>query len=156
MSFKFYIGIDPDIKKSGFAVWDAQYQKFEYITSLSFWDMYSTLSDLFMDHNIYVVIDAGWLRKKSNFHNRKGQTKQAGEKIAEYVGRNHQIGILIQEYCKNVEIPYELNIPSGKINAETFKNITKYTEITNQDQRDAAMLVFQRKNIRLYEKSHTE
>ena len=91
---------------------------------------------------INVVIEAGWLHKKSNWHGRAGQTKSVGEKIAKSVGRNHQVGILLKEYCEIKGIKHTLVKPKGKVKADYFKKLTGYTKRTNQDQRDAGMLVF--------------
>jgi hypothetical protein len=135
-----YIGIDPDIEKSGIACWDSESKSFDYIKNMSFWEIIEEFELWNIDIN--VVIEAGWLIKKSNWHGRAYQSKSVGERIAKNVGSNHQVGILLAEYCEKNNIKYELVKPKGKINSESFKEITKYTKRTNQDQRDAAMLVF--------------
>ena len=145
-----FIGIDPDTDKSGIACWDSELKAFDYIKAMQFWEVIEE----FEAWNIpfHVTISAGWLIPKSNFHNKdriiKGkivkQSKSVGEKIALAVGQNHEVGLLIEQYCIINGIPYTLAKPQGKVNAQTFKNITKWQKRTNQDMRDAAMLVFQK------------
>lgn len=140
---EYYIGIDPDIKASGFALYNIQEKDLELVTNYSFFDLLKEFDKL-KDKISLVRIEAGWLNKKSNFHNKPGQTKEAGEKIASYVGANAETGKKIAEMCKSLNIPYELVKPLGTkdIDGKLFKQITKYSKRTNQDSRDAAMLVW--------------
>jgi len=142
-----YIGIDPDIEASGIAHWDTETSTFDYIKNMSFWDIMDVLEIMNMTKtyeviDFTVIIEAGWLISKSNWHGKGYQSKSVGEKIAKNVGSNHQIGILIAEYCERYGIAYELKKPLGKVKSDYFKKITGYTKRTNQDQRDAAMLVY--------------
>lgn len=113
------------------------------INSLSFFELYDMLTS-YTSMISLVRIEAGWLNKKSNFHDRLGQSKQVGEKIASSVGANAETGRKIVEMCEYLKIPFELVKPLGtkNINAEKFKQTTGYSKRTNQDQRDAAMLVW--------------
>jgi hypothetical protein len=137
---KIAIGIDPDVDNSGIACWDKTTKSFDYIKNMSFWDIIEEFEA--WNINIEVVIEAGWLIKKSNWHGHSLQNKSVGERIAKNVGSNHQVGKLLNEYCLKKGIKVTLVKPKGKINAKTFKNITNYKERTNQDKRDAAMLVY--------------
>jgi hypothetical protein len=139
---RLYIGIDPDVDKSGFAVWDVDDQKFRELKTLEFWAMIEEIK-LLNSHIACIVIEAGWLIKKSNWHPAQGINQR--EKIAKNVGMNHQVGKLIHEYCQRYYMTYLLVEPIGKINASTFKSVTCWKETTNQEQRDAGMLVFGRK-----------
>lgn len=135
-----FIGIDPDVEKSGFAAWDSRRRTFLEIENYSFFDLIERLKGF--DSEIEVVVEAGWLIKKSNFHGRKGQTKSVGEKIAKAVGANHQVGKLFVEWCKkNNVVCYEIK-PKGKIDGAEFKRKTGWGKRTNSEHRDAAMLVF--------------
>ena len=83
------IGIDPDLEKSGVAILSHSLE----LKNLTF----AETVDLFrsqQDQIKKVVIEAGWLNQKANFHNRIGQRKSVGERIAKNVGgepRNRQI-----------------------------------------------------------------
>lgn len=151
MEYRYYIGIDPDTENSGIAVWDKHYQNYILISNMDFWTLINFLSmgyanktgqlDDWSEINFIVVIDAGWLVKKTNFHHHKGGTR---DKVSVNVGRNHQVGILIMEYCMRNGLNYSLHEPSGKMPANTFQKLTGWKESTNQDSRDAAMIVFKR------------
>lgn len=137
MKINIFIGIDPDVDKSGVAVWDNRDK------SLELYNMnVPQLIDGLQAYNvpIHVVIEAGWLINKSNWHNAQGQFRR--ERIAKNVGENHAIGKVIEQMCKHLKISYELQKPKGKIKSETFKKITGYTKKSNQETRDAAMLVY--------------
>ncbi len=139
------IGIDPDCELSGFAIWDIKKQELD-VKKLSFFDIFDMLS-LLLNRIALVRIEAGWLNKKSNFHSHSKQSKAVGEKIAKSVGRNHEAGLKFVEMCKYLGIPYEEVKPLGTkgIDQEMFKKITKFTKRTNEDMRDAGMLVFKYK-----------
>ena len=138
---KMFIGIDPDTKKSGVAFF-LKNDRLE-LNNLTFFELYSTLVDFQTNFKfkIIVIIDAGWLNK-SNFHV-TGTNKKVNGKIGERVGANHEVGKKIAEMCEHLGIEYKLNKPTNsKVNAEKFKKLTGYKNKTNQDQRDAGMLVF--------------
>lgn len=141
-----YIGIDPDVDKNGFAYYHTLTKSLE-LKSYSFWDLIEEIERVLyildFDDSFHVVIEGGWLNKKSNWH---GGNKLASSRIAKNVGSNHQVGKLIVEYCEQNGIPHEVVKPTkSKLNAETFKKVTGYEGRTNQETRDAAMLVFGRK-----------
>ena len=86
-----------------------------------------------------VIIEAGWLNKKSNWHGAKNNF--IATRIAKNVGSNHQVGKLFAEYCEINNIPFELKIPKqSKITKENFNKMFN-TKLRNQDIIDAAMLV---------------
>lgn len=132
-----YIGIDPDVDKSGVAVWDKSNKTLE-LYNMTMPELIDKLKRY--NSSIYVVIEAGWLINKSNWHTAHGQYRR--EKIAKNVGENHASGKIIEQFCKHLGISYELMKPKGKIDQQTFKNMTKVIKRTNQEQRDAAMLVY--------------
>ncbi len=138
---KIFVGIDPDIDKSGFAIWNKT-QKSLTLKAYPFWELVNQLYSLHKSHDLEVRIEAGWLIKKSNWHGKYKQSKSTGENIAKKVGMNHQVGILIKEFCDFKGIKYSLIKPQGKLNSDSFKKITKYNKQSNQEKRDAAMLVY--------------
>lgn len=142
------IGIDPDAERSGYAVFDKRDKSLE-LRTLPFWDVIYEL-ELYMVP-VHVVIEAGWLIEVSNWHRGKRDKKTGAfipystgtrEKISKGVGQNHMVGILFEQYCKLHDISYELKKPLGKIDAKMFTKITGYKGRTNQEVRDAAMLVY--------------
>jgi hypothetical protein len=135
-----YIGIDPDLDRNGVAIWESQ-NGILTLKNLSFWQLYDLLSTN-RDRIVVVRIEAGWLNFKSNWHNRYRQTKEAGEAISRNVGENHAVGKLISQMCTYLEILHEEVRPTAsKVDAKLFKSITGFNKSTNQEQRDAAMLI---------------
>ena len=144
MSAHLYIGIDPDVDKSGFAVWNKPAQKFESIEALGLAEIMSFSQVMKISIEI-VVIEAGYMNK-GNRHTFKGQTVAAAAKTGENVGRNHQRGMDIVEILEWMRIPYRLQKPitpnKWKDDAVYFKTITGWHGKTNPEKRDAAMLVY--------------
>lgn len=137
--YKYYIGIDPDIHKSGVAI--SKEGKLIELTTLRFFDLYRKLS-CWTEESPFVRIEAGWLNEKSNFSKaNRTQNKSAGERIAKNVGENAQAGKKIAEMMDDLNIAYELVRPvKAKTKPEYFKVLTG-REVKNQDVIDAAMLV---------------
>jgi hypothetical protein len=136
-----YIGIDPDITASGVAVYDKEDNSLE-LRTLSFWELIEEIESYLVP--IHIVIEAGHLIKKSNWHGAANTYTAA--RIGKNVGSNHQIGKLIQEYCEKHNISHELIKPLGKVNQEIFNGIWERKGRTNQEVRDAAMLIYRYKN----------
>jgi hypothetical protein len=137
-----YIGIDPDLDRSGVAIWAGNDREL-VLKNLTFWQ----LCDFLREHKeriVVVRVEAGWLNLKSNFHNRYGQTKRMGEAIARNVGENHAVGKLICQMCIYLELLYEEVQPKAhKTDKQLFRAITGYGGRTNQETRDATMLIYQ-------------
>lgn len=143
------IGIDPDTDKNGVAI----YERIEGIKTISFKSLpFFGLFD-FLVHNSprinTVVIEGGWLNSKSNFRNTKGTSVNAT--IGKYVGANHETGRKIVEMCEYLGVTYRVVKPlrkiwkgrDGKITHPELENFTKLKlSRTNQEQRDAALLVW--------------
>lgn len=146
MSNTVWIGIDPDTEKSGVAVWE---NKRLSIYTLEFVPLVRYLEQLAMEmrkntseKKVRVRLEAGWLNQKSNWHNEKSGARVSST-IGKYVGANHQTGKLITKFMDDLEIPYELVKPTNKkVDKDFFQKVTGYKLRTNQDQRDAAMLVY--------------
>lgn len=140
---KFIIGIDPDIDRSGVAVWDKKSKRFFKLETMRFWDLADFLHPVQWNGivDVMVLISAGWLIDKSNWHG-KNQSSEAKQKIAMNVGINHASGKLIEQFCIKHKIPYRLVKPTGKVDAAYFKRLTGWKGRTNQDVRDAGMLCY--------------
>ena len=131
------IGIDPDLEKSGVAILGQSLQ-LKNLTFPETVDLFRT----FQDEIKKVVIEAGWLNRKSNFHGQHGQSKAKGESIARNVGENHATGKLLVEMAKSLGLAVvEVRPTRTKLKAEDFNRITGWQGRTNQEQRDAAMLI---------------
>ncbi|MCH7309205.1 hypothetical protein MMO38_13850 [Acinetobacter sp. NIPH 1852] len=133
------IGIDPDLDKSGVALKGSQGLALYNLTFVELKNLiekeYAVIKK--------VVVEAGWLNEKANFHYRPKQTKSAGERIAKNVGENHATGKLITQLIESMGIPVQLVKPTrSKLSSDDFKRITGWPQRSNQEQRDAAMLIW--------------
>lgn len=96
------IAIDPDKDKSGVAFLKLTTRQLE-VSNLTFPHLMDYLqfckkTSLEKQETVIVVVEAGWMVKKSNFHEAQGHR---AEKIAKDVGANHETGRKIIEMCKH-------------------------------------------------------
>lgn len=137
------IGIDPDVDKSGVAI---KYKELNgYVTnhSLSICQLRSFLESMSQDERrALVIIEASWLNITTNYHY-KGVEKSA--KIREYiswcVGRNHQVGFTIVQFCEELGLDYFLQKPTQTKKTKTFLKKNFGIIAKNQEEVDAVMLV---------------
>lgn len=135
---KVLIGIDPDTEKSGVA-WYISKDSFR-LFNLTFFELFDSLKDIETESLVY--IEAGWLNK-SNWHKVANGSAAINASIGLRTGANHEVGRKIIEMCEYLEIEYVLVKPTkSKVNSETFNKITGHKGRSNQEQRDACMLVF--------------
>lgn len=150
-----YVGIDPDVDKSGLAIVSKQEKSVILCQRESFFSIIDKIKTLAttVDTKVIFVVEAGWKVKKANFHKIKGA---AGEAIARGVGANHQVGKLIVEFCKM----NDLNVieaapllkcwkgPGKKITKEEILEFATGTpNVTNQEDRDAILLAWSFANL---------
>lgn len=136
---KALIGIDPDTDKSGVAV--SENGKITELHNLGFWDLIRFLS---ARKHYKVFIEAGWLNPSAS--HRYAENKWVASKMGSKVGANWQTGKLISEFCRVTKIDFvEIRPTARKMSQESFKNYTGWKLRTNQETRDAAMLIFGRK-----------
>ena len=142
---KVIIGIDPDTDKNGVAV---KINKNFLLYNFSFFKLYELLENLkknaeFINAEIKVYIECGFLNK-GNRHFKEHESMQFNGKISERVGANHEIAKKICEMCEYLKLDYEQVRPtSSKVNSDKFKEITGYEKRSNQEQRDALMLIWE-------------
>ena len=138
------VGIDPDLTKSGVCVIKQMpFEKKEvlHLTTLPFFSTIELIKELAVGNEVMVVIEAGWLNNKSNFHGNYSANVSA--RIGKNVGENHAAGKLLAEAMEFYKIPYKLVRPTTeKWNAEFFKKVTKLERRTNAEERDALKLIW--------------
>lgn len=147
------IGIDPDIDRSGVAIIEGVRL---YCSNYSFCEILKFLEATKKTHLKHCVfIEAGWL-VSHNFTAKKGLSLKRQLKIANDVGVNWGVGKLIEQFCIKENINYKLIKPlkkrwgktgKEKISHAEFINLFKVKKLaptlksTNQEQRDAALLI---------------
>ena len=145
------IGIDPDTVKSGFALLDVRSKQL-YVKALEFPRLIDHIrwyyeKSIESNSNLIVVVEAGWLNTKSNFH---GQTGSRAQRIAKNVGSNHQTGKHIVEMCEWIGVETVLQKPlnkgwngaNGKITHAELDYFANIEGRTSQDGRDAALIAW--------------
>lgn len=151
MKYDIIIAIDPDTEESGVARLDTKTRSFN-IQTLPFPELLDYLQCVKEGcakngESLIVIVEAGWLVGKSNYHNYQGRR---AEKIAKNVGSNHETGRKIIEMCKHYRIEVLPHFPlkkhwkgkEGKITHEELAYFTGIKKRTNQDARDAALLAW--------------
>tara|TARA_R110002012_G_scaffold321174_1_gene547892 strand:+ start:3164 stop:3610 length:447 start_codon:yes stop_codon:yes gene_type:complete len=133
------IGIDPDIDKSGVAIDNCSTITLCILRFFNLFDMFKELKSL--DIPMLVVVEGGWLNK-GNWHKKKEGSAALNAKIGSHTGANHEVGRKIVEMLEYLEISHKVVRPTkSKVNAKLFKMITGINKRTNQEQRDAYMLI---------------
>lgn len=140
----YIIGIDPDIDNSGVAVFDDAKRRIVFADAMPLPDLILFLVKDTQSIKL-VRIEAGWLNKRKNYKRIDKpyyslREVQASEARAYHTGRNHEIGMQIEAFCKYHKIKYQLIKPSTKKwDATTCKKITQIAT-KNQDVIDAIRL----------------
>lgn len=134
---KTIIGIDPDVDKSGVAI---KSKGEVHLMNYTFFELFDYLEDLKGLNTVTVYIECGYLNK-GNWHKTNG-SNSINAQIGQRTGANHQVAKLIVQMCQYLEINFvEVKPTRSKVNADFFKQITKIEKRTNQEQRDAYMLI---------------
>jgi hypothetical protein len=132
-----YIGIDPDAKKNGIATIESN--KLE-LYNLTFFETLDFIKNIMLIGKVYVFIEAGFLNQ-ANWHTKIGQSIATAAEIGNRTGANHETARKLHEMVEYLGCSYKLVKPtSSKIKTEFFHKITGIKK-SNQEQRDAAMLI---------------
>ena len=152
------VAIDPDVDGSGVAQMYKRDLVTERMTLPRLADFLRTYGSSGTD--ILVVVEASYLIS-ANWHLQKGDSTAKAAAKGKNVGRNHEIGRQIVEFCRHYQIPYEEKIPlkkiwkgkDGKITREELVSLCEGSGIhyhfasNDQEQRDAALLAIDRSGI---------
>jgi hypothetical protein len=139
---KFLIGIDPDVDRSGYAAITGDQLTLD---NLNFFQLFEKLKYFVECQNKPIVyIECGFLNK-SNWHNKSDRSAAFNSKIGERTGANFETAKKIIEMCEYLQISYVKIKPTArKTTNDYFKSLTGHKGVTNQEQRDAFMLIFGR------------
>ena len=151
------VGIDGDVDKSGIATY---YNGELLIETLPFPELIEKLYLLAtLPDDVLVVVEAGWLNEKSNFHGKQGKR---AERITKNVGSNHQTGRHICEMARHYGLEVKEQKPfnkgwkgaNGKITHDELNYILQHNGLpevkrTNQDARDAALICILHANFKI-------
>lgn len=140
-----YIGIDPDVVKSGVAI--MQEGEYTNLFSISF----PELTELMQLHGsndevLFVVEDVN--ANKPTFRKKSADKEAAKHKISQDVGMVKGVARIIVDMLNHHKCNYEMVRPlKGQLKAaknkpEYFKRLTGWEGRSNKDTRDAAMLIY--------------
>lgn len=136
MKYDVIIGIDPDVDRSGYALFWTEGKNL-ILQQYPLWDVFNCLFEDAEIWNVFVRLEAGHAVKKTWQRRTAGAIKD--------VGRNNEIGSQIEKFLKEHNIPYELVPPFGgsKVNHDLFCKITGWDKKkkTNPETRVAGLLV---------------
>lgn len=139
---KLLIGIDPDVDKSGVAFLNGNQLELDNKTFFELFDYFKLMKE--QHPSIEVYIECGFLNK-SNWHSKAAKSAAFNAKIGEFTGANFETAKKIVEMCEYLKIThYKIQPKRSKIDNDYFKILTGYTGRTNQEQRDAFMLIYGR------------
>ena len=139
---KFMIGIDPDVDKSGVAFLNGNELKLDNLTFFQLFDYLKDMKEIYK--GLIVYVECGFLNK-SNWHKKSDKSAAFNSKIGEFTGANFETAKKIVEMCEYLKISHiKIKPTRSKISNDSFKQITGYTGRTNQEQRDAFMLIYGR------------
>lgn len=160
------IGIDPDTNRSGVAFLDVNNKALK-VNTLGFFDLIDYLKNekvknKALGKKLLVVVEASW-NIKANWHLSQHERKQRAAAKGYDVGRNHEVGRLIVEFCKYAGMEVLEHFPlrkswkggDGKITHEELSYFTGIQGRTNQEQRDAALLAWHVANLPIKVKMHS-
>lgn len=140
MKNQILIGIDPDVTKSGVAFKSKGEIR---LSNMYFFDLFEALARVRKENEknlMAVYVECGYLNK-GNWHKVAG-SNAINAQIGQRTGANHEVAKKIVEMCNYLDINYhEIKPTKSKVNADFFKQITKIETRTNQEQRDAYMLI---------------
>lgn len=139
------IGIDPDIDKNGVAIKTDSYE----LLNLTFFELFDKLISLKNIDDLKVYVECGELNKTvyqvqnipKGVRNIKVYCAQIGVKV----GKNFSAANSIIQLCEYLGVEYVKVKPiNRKLDKDQLKQYTGISKRTNQEQRDALMLIYGR------------
>lgn len=135
-----FIGIDTGVN-TGYAVWDSGTQSFQCIDTITITQAFKRIEALIREGNSCTVIfeDA----RLRHWFGTSGPEKWQG------AGSIKRDATIWETWCKENDIPYLKVAPKNnrtKLSSALFRKYTNYNGRTTDHARDAAMLVFGRRD----------
>ena len=131
MKEQYTIGIDPDVDASGVAIYNSHNHTCK-LMRMDFWQ----LTDFIRQEAgaiEAIIIEAGWLNEKSNFHS-YGKGEGVAARIGKNVGANHQIGKLLCSLCEKCGLAYVRVKPHLKKLTPEYFNMSTGLKLKKKDQ----------------------
>lgn len=142
MKYDYYIGIDTGTH-TGLAVWNAKERKLEHIKTVKI-HVAMRIVESFINISKTVAIGNSVFIRIEDARKRKWFGKNSNAKL-QGAGSVKRDCTIWEDFLIDLGANFEMVDPTNnrtKLNAEQFKQITKYQGQTNEHNRDAAMLVY--------------
>lgn len=155
------LGVDPSMNRCALAAACGITGQIISVATYDFWDAYQTVRLLRLEAGsletfvenpaahgfLYGRWQAMLTQRKAKSLDRRDLSTM--EKMLLDIGKNHGAALLLMRGLERSGITVHAVKPvKRKLNAQVFQSLTKFEGSTNQDERDAAMLVYGRKSKR--------
>ena len=158
--YDYIIGIDPDVDKCGYALLHTENKEILDARAIHFPRL---IEEIKGNHNglklvgksLIVVVEAGWMHG-GNWHLHPKDSKNKAAMKGNAVGRNHETGRKLIECLRyyDIEVIEQMPLkkcwrgPEGKITHDELSYFVKgLPRTTNQESRDAVLLVWNHANL---------
>lgn len=142
------IAIDPDLRKSGVAIFSPLEQRLSYVGSLPLWEVFDLIEGT---QNAVTVIEQS--PHTNTWH-------KGGKGAAVNVGKNLAISILLVDFCKSKGLGYVTIPPNGyshyycvaiggknRFLEREFKRDHQWEKQTNKDSRAAVGMIYSNRHL---------
>lgn len=134
---KIFIGIDCGVN-TGLCIWDKSKKEIVVLCTMKIHEAIKTVECWHVIHDTDVFVRVEDARLRTWFG-------KAGKEQLQGAGSIKRDSGIWDDFLKDLGVDYEMVPPKKnktKLNSERFKQITGYTDKTNEHARDAAMLVY--------------
>lgn len=141
--YDYIIAIDPDLHKSGIAIYNCEKREYVVCETLTLYNLFNTI--LSYEFNEHIVL--------LEYPNNTNTYHKGGKGAALNVGKNQAVAIIIKEFLEENNVNYKLLYPAGYSNLfkneKVFKLNTNFKKRTNSDARAAAAMIYCFINVRV-------
>lgn len=148
---RYIAGVDPGVK-TGFALWNREEKRFEWVETSTFWGVFFRITEscVLNPANTHIVIEVAHLAPFT-FRQRRGKAESFAtmDRMARNVGQVTREAQLLVEGFRRLGFTVSEQKPLGKAkkaddDRKQFERLTGWTERTSQHARDAARLCYGR------------
>lgn len=158
--YRYVLGIDPDIEKSGFALLDAKERTFVSVNSFRFPEAVSFLSTIDKENLLVVIENSG--STTHNWHTNDNFNKEIVARIGFKVGTCYTTARHLQEMAEEYGLKAMSVFPLRKIwgknggekisHKELSDFVSDMPKRTNQEERDAMLLAWSHAELPIFVK----
>jgi hypothetical protein len=135
--YNWIVGIDPDIKKPGIAIFNTNTNRFVDVKSLYFEELFKELNQIRVTGSYIVILE--FSQSYASWHG-------ANQKTLINIGVGRGAGVIINDFLTRNNFEFTVVKPDGYskyyIDEKDFKLHTSYEKKTNSDARAAAAIVW--------------